>query len=1090
MKKLLVFLGIFAFVLGVFLVVTGQFASDPRPDGEGAGAPGGTSMPETERGTFVRYPYFDAVKGRLAVEFSGYVIGSPDLIAIAASPPDSAKLQLRKGRVQVPLYATQQTTEPGVKVGGATVREFVFEFEQAEGIFSRGVQTVAIHRGGTGRADDGTFLDFEELQLTSDGASGWKASCGKRALLRREAMEIRAEKGFVASIDAAGLRRVEFQPPVRTFFLPGSEGLPFVVVPPVGGARSRVGAAAAESAVCVRCAGPLTIDREEAIIRYSRQVEIFPVETFEEGLLEKIPPTHARCELLTLQMDLGSKTLRGATAERGPNTPVQTFRADAQGGFNVEGDRLVWERGAGRSEQLIQGVTTLTGTPRMWGENWEVAAGRIRLDLDTRTADFEERVRGWFTGPERRIAGSEAAEGLPAANVWDFQAQTAKAEFEKGAEGEPFRLALERITAYGAEGGEAGGIEVRRRDKIPVIAYGPILRCTFQDRQIRTISMDSSLSVLRPRFSYGRSWLTAGRVVLIEDEGAAILENDVRAYVDAQADAASSPTGGTPVLHEIRAEKARVTLVGIGETRKLVIDGWGTPDRELTMKIMGDRIFRIFGDHLRWEQASGVATLTGEARPQRIELFHGELEATTLRFDEKKQTARADGKVRIRIRETEAAQPLAMSADHVEVHLRNPDAAAEAVATAAPAPASGPDPRPAPAAGGKEAPAEQIQRQLGQVHSAAAWVDDPAAGGVVVEGRGYHGSCERAEWDGRKRVLRFMGRGVQSLVLERSPERKDEVQASEVTCDWAANRIHLTGNVRGVLYLDRSLGRKTAGEPGPDKKAPEAGIPLAYQADEVEIEVVPGGDGGYDIGQVTATRHVQVENQSYQLKLTGHRLVYDATRQFVLIDAPADESSPELRRGGPEECRVTAREMRIWRLAPDDPADRTSPGKLAATLDRDVSMYLALEREMGSSPGILPQKVLVTAERVTFLFDPSRGASPQSSLVEARAEGNVVFSSGRYQGRADRALYDGLRRQLTLLGTQNGAGAVPAMVHAALQPALPQQYSAPVITLRNVGSNVLNIETPRGGFVWKDLELPWQRNRIRLPAPATSGSVR
>ncbi|MBN1422441.1 MAG: hypothetical protein JXP34_26935 [Planctomycetes bacterium] len=1086
MKKLLVFLGIFTFVLGVFLIVTGQFAPGPDP---GEQEPAGASAPAAETGSFVRYPYHDAERGgRLAVEFSGNVVGTPDLMSLAGSRPESLKLQLRNGRVRVPLYANSQAMEPGVKVGSNTVREFVFEFDQAEGAFSRGDQTIFIHRGGRGRADDGTLLEFDELQLSSSPDSTWRASCGKRALLRREAIEIRAERGFVAVIDAAGLRTVEFQPPVRTFFLPGSEGLPFAVLPPVGGTSSRDGAGAeADTAVCVRCAGPLSIDREAATIRYNREVEIFPVDTLEEGLLEKLPPTHARCEILTLRMDLGAKTLRGATAERGPNTPVQAFRADDQGGFNIEGDHLEWEHGAGGTGPLTHGVTTLTGTPRMWGENWEVASGRIRLDLDAGMADFEDRVRGWFTGPERVAEAVEGTqEQLPAANVWDFQAQTAKAEFRKPPAGEPFRLALDRITAYGAEGGEAGGIEVRSRDKVPVIAYGPILRCTFQERQIRTISMDSSLSV-RPRFSYGQSWLTAGRVVLLEDEGAAVLENDVRASIDAQAEGTTGPAAGPAAQHEIRADKARVTLVTAGGSRQLVIEGWGSPERELTMKIAGDPIFRLYGEHLRWEQGTKIAILSGETRPQRLELYLGDLEASTLRFDQANRTARADGKVRIRFRETAQTRPLSMSADHLEVDLREPEAAAEAIAAAAqPVPASGPatDPRPAAKDGGEGDPAERIQSQLGQVRSASAWVDDPAAGGVVVEGEGFQGTSERADWDGRKRILRFSGRGVQSLVLERSPGRRDEIQAAEVICDWAANRIHLMGNVHGILYLDNNLRRRSSGIGAAAPAQADRGIPLAYQADQVEVEVVPR-DGSYDLVQLVATRHVQVENQSYQLKLSGHRLMYDAVRQFVVIDAPAEESSPDLTRGGPEACRVTAREMRVWRQASDDPADRTSPGKLAVTFDRDVSMYLTLEGELGASAGLRPQKVIIAAERMTFLFDPSQGASPQSSLIEARAEGNVTFSSGRYQGGAERAVYEGPRRRLVLLGTRDA----PAHLFTPLPPTQPATHRAPVITLRNIGSSVLDVDT-RGGYEWKELELPWQQSRIRVPSAATGGTGR
>jgi hypothetical protein len=158
--------------------------------------------------------------------------------------------------------------------------------------------------------------------------------------------------------------------------------------------------------------------------------------------------------------------------------------------------------------------------------------------------------------------------------------------------------------------------------------------------------------------------------------------------------------------------------------------------------------------------------------------------------------------------------------------------------------------------------------------------------------------------------------------------------------------------------------------------------------------------------------------------------------------------------------KIVAQE--IWLLLYENPHATPRRGEprewLLVEFNRDVmaSFYLP-----GGTDGGTPSDLLelgdtwkMVAEKLTLHIDPTQTArtgedhSFQRLIPWAVASGNVVFSSGKYQATADRAIYEDPFSRVTLIGSP-----------ARLSESSKTVESCPEIQIRKVG-NVIDYRRP------------------------------
>ena len=592
-----------------------------------------------------------------------------------------------------------------------------------------------------------------------------------------------------------------------------------------------------------------------------------------------------------------------------------------------------------------------------------------------------------------------------------------------------------------------GGSPERGKDTGPenFLATGKTL--TYVEAENRATL--EGTEALKPQFTYGESYLRARKIHIYQEKRAATFEGEVRGKVEH----ARFP-------FDVEAHLLSAWFHhGKEELRDLVAKG--TPDHPVRVSTRTSRVFRFIGPELHWNQEREIAWLQGSsgangespgAGPNRsfarVELEGGELVADRIVFHSKTWTAYLTDSVTLR--------SVDKGADSEGPHLEVTTGKAEVEFFA----------KVEKGDGEPEGPLG------GLAHIKSLHATRSPEQRIEIRTKSFVGRAEECTWDAASRELRFFGTGQQEIELIHE-QFQGPILAREIIYDAARNRIILDGNVRGELVQSRPGVRPgpeaAAGDSGgvsriepashrPDSASPSSASPSSdsmrwrFSTPSLEIQLRQvAGESVPKFEFLHAHDKVDLENVERGIQFRGDELIYtDETRKVRIFSPDGRFQGPQIlvfdRRAthgdAAEEAprpledakkptiekvhRIDSQE--IWILFFENPRAVPQRGEprswLLVQFKRDVraSFYLPPRSTKKRAEDLGPVWKM-TAEKLTLEVDPSQPVDEEDTgsarriIPWARAEGNVVFTTGVWEARAAEAIFDDPASQVTLYGS-------------------------------------------------------------------------
>jgi len=757
----------------------------------------------------------------------------------------------------------------------------------------------------------------------------------------------------------------------------------------------------------------------------------------------------------------------------------------------IECDRLEWTTAAGKDGAPDERVAVLHGRPTFSGDDIQLQSDRAIFYVTEDRVLFETVEATMTYRPESEEHGAESTAGMegplappPLETFWqqdapDWAPRSPERSRNGGQDGGPrkpqvwdmlaprvelflhspqgqsgTRTRAKSFSRLVASSERPGGVVITgrlpRREKDgggkdggPESFRATSTTLTYVEAE-KKATLEGT-EALKPRFTYGDSYLWAQKIHIFQEEKAVRFEGEVRGKLE---DAVRGKVEDDQYPFEVEADLLRVWFdEGRGELRSLVASG--TAARPVRLSTLTSPVYRFIAPQFSWDQQLQTAWMEGspgepgesagegsKGSLARVELEQGELVADRIVFNSKTWTAYGTENVSLRGFDKDSGS----EGPQVEVNMGK--ARVEFFE------------KMEKRGGGGEG-------SLGKLASVKSF--DAARSSerrIELRGESFVGRAQKCTWDSASQKLRFFGTDPQEIELL-DEDFHGPILAREIIYDAATNRIVLDGSVHGELV--QTSGRSESG--GKDRGADLAriepvshrpgGDSMRWKFSTPSLEIQLSQVAGQNVAKfeyLHAKEKVDLENVERGIHFHGDDLLYThATRkvrifsrhglpQILVFDrgATAEEAREEVSGETPgpvgENGKEPANEKRhkiysqeILILFLEDPRavpQRGEPGSwLHVHFKRDVkaSFYLPPRSAEKRAEGLGPIWKM-EAEGLTLRVDPSQPAdegdagSARRIIPWARANGNVVFSTGAWRAEADQAIFDDAAGQLTLRG--------------------------------------------------------------------------
>jgi hypothetical protein len=438
MRSLAFFLAVFGvLILALYLVVDKDPAARQSKNLSEQSAQSSTAESVADARNTIDLPVFDPQRGRPLYRLRGEL---PPNVFQFENINNLDRFVLLRGELEIPVYEDLAQTIPGANK--QSLSKVVLSFQKAE--YTRldkddatKDEKIRLTEGGKGRADDGSKLSFEDLEVSIQRLPD------RTVYTIRTARPVELENGFLRMASPSGLEgiiksdtdleRIAISPPVRTY-ISGRSAKLFSLE----GRGSNVASALEGNAgsIAITCAGPLVLDRttKPATLEFRKDVKIFPLEEADEDDAPVPGDTWFHCQKLVLtieESDDGPPRLADAVASWENGRVKASYE-----GILADGELLRWKNLGNDSTRSIdlKSETWLTGRPRFQGEKLDLSAETALLILDERRIRLEKAIEGVFIDLDEAQADDGAkpqAEEKKTATPerWHFVADRADLQF-------------------------------------------------------------------------------------------------------------------------------------------------------------------------------------------------------------------------------------------------------------------------------------------------------------------------------------------------------------------------------------------------------------------------------------------------------------------------------------------------------------------------------------------------------------------------------------------------------------------------------------------------------------------------------------
>ncbi len=1076
MRPVLFFVAVFSIMLlALYLTVdmspTGVRDTDP----EGPELVGGAGVSADEE-SVIDLPFYDVQKGRLAYRLRGEL--PPDVFRFT-DLQEPQHYVLHNGQLEIPIYDDVARNIPR---GVQPITRIVIEFREAEyEKLPRGrldvEERITLRGGGTGRADDGSVITFDDLEILIRKPDHYVYTIRTRKpiAIRNSLLEITSASGLDGVIRGdSDLERINFLPPVVTYVDPKSAELFSLNVPridgmPVDGSQK----------VAITCSGPLGLDRtaDPPRIEFSKDVMIFPVAKKVEGVSEP-GDTGFHCQRLALLIrddETGPPEIAAAEATW-EGSRVRAFHK----GFVADGDTLRWRKldaaeGA-EDDDLRRSVAILDGRPFFQGRRLEFSADEARFRLAENRILLDGSVEGVFVRAqdeqEKKDPGDDVAAPPVPEDRWAFSADHVDVVFRE-ASGNETDTGARRDRSRGAARSEDG--ERRSRSKIDSVSRfvatsetpdGLLVRSvggegiSIRGRELTYDGETRAATVvgeadMPPRFERGESAGVADSIVLLVDDRVLRLDGGVRVRLEqaeierirelaaererrqketdgargAPSESRTPDTGDTPpddagevdseLLAGLDLRGDRIDIAFDESSRILSAVASSIGETPVELAPGGDEpAYTVRGPNLVWDHQKKTALMEqssdADATRPELEFRGGVLTAGRILFDQNDWTADLDGGITVRGR---------------------PDQ--EARATEPPGVARGQARFTMDADRAEVEFFEWFRRgapdigspcypELASIRRIQAWA---APDGVIgVSASSYSAIGREATWDTATQSLRLFGEGAQEF-RRLDGEIVDVLSAEEILYSRVDGTVRLDRNVTGKFHLESSdggYGRQPVSGPGTAKRSKDY-LVFDYRTDTMIATVRETADcNGLELVSLSAREKVFVECTSRDLKLHGDDLEYDHGRQELRVfsrDGRYQTLSQKVvvvdgRTRRERINKIDSREIRVWYTRLPEAVGAPAIDQVVVRFFDDVTAAFHTPPDVKLPVGAAgpDDEWKLRADYLGMRI--VSGVLGSQAVQSAYAEGEVILTAGNMKAMAREAIYEEGKQQLILRGTE------------------------------------------------------------------------
>ncbi len=556
----------------------------------------------------------------------------------------------------------------------------------------------------------------------------------------------------------------------------------------------------------------------------------------------------------------------------------------------------------------------------------------------------------------------------------------------------------------------------------------------------------------KPELSQGENRIEANRIYLSlkEDEELAFFEGEVRARI-VDTDRLAAVTGskvkseGTPKKKEsalaeneprpepangargrspegpVELSAAQLT-VGLDQDGKTIsfLRAKGTDAVPARLNSTTGNHFVIEGAELEWNRRDETAIVwgvspgptgppgarPGEAQPEDVvpapprlallEFEGGQLQAQSISFDQKNQTAYLDTHVVLECRQ--GSTSVVVHTGRAEVEFFGDET------TGMPG---------APGVPGESG----FLRDLRKVKAFRAHRSERSP--IELIGEHFRAYADEAVWDAATSELRFLGGEKQEIRIA-NEHFKGPIYAREVVYSVKDDLVTLRGEVEGRLTQRLSLGAP---------KDSENPMEWRFETSWLEVQLQASSEtGAPELHSLRAREwvHLTSTKEDLTLRLLGDALDFDATSGKVTVFSPAGRPQTFFRMdaaGADNRDEIIAQRILLLPVEYPDARFGESRSWLNVVFEQNVKAVFrppAQRRSRSKKSGTKLARVptnepwKLDTEKLILRVDP--GQAPSGMVTWATAHGGVTFKLGAYTATGDRAEYKDVSQTLVLTG--------------------------------------------------------------------------
>ncbi|MBI4587052.1 MAG: hypothetical protein HY717_23820 [Planctomycetes bacterium] len=379
--------------------------------------------PSSEKGNLIQHTFYDVEKGRQTFRLSGYL---KDDLFQTTDLQNFDHVVLTDGEIVIPLQDEQAKQIPAVDAKRPSQFSLTFavaEYQRIEKSRVKRQETIRLTKGGKIVADDGTLIQFEDMDILINQDKTdkiiYEFKTAKPISLQDSLFFLESPSGLEGK--AQKDKEITIRPPVYSY-LDSQAARLFTLKAPGAGSGEKIGekkaagsgeksafgeksgAQASEKTglrgkIAVTSQGPLVLalSKEKHTIEFQKEVLIFPVEAITPGKAPAPEDTWFRAQKLAMVIEDGEglPVIREAAAtwEGGR---VQAFHR----GYFLDGDSLRWRNLQAASGPVLppgaQSEAVLTGQPVLKSDKIQLRGERAVFNFAESRAVLDQKVEGTF----------------------------------------------------------------------------------------------------------------------------------------------------------------------------------------------------------------------------------------------------------------------------------------------------------------------------------------------------------------------------------------------------------------------------------------------------------------------------------------------------------------------------------------------------------------------------------------------------------------------------------------------------------------------------------------------------------------------